>query len=117
MGVAAMLRNQWQDVPFRIGSLGDRAIVAPDDNLLVVAAPDPQGPSPELRNKRMGLAPATALHCGCGWATLTRRGARAGLSDVLRMLAAAEDRPVVMFNPRLARCGTPRPPNDRCRCS
>ena len=43
IGVAAMLRNQWQDVEFRIGSLGDRAIVAPDDEIVVLAAPDPQG--------------------------------------------------------------------------
>jgi len=43
IGVAAMLRNQWQDVQFRIGSLGDRAIVAPDDEIVVLAAPDPQG--------------------------------------------------------------------------
>ena len=45
IGVAAMLRNQWQDVAFRIGSLGDRAIVAPDDEVLILAAPDPQGVS------------------------------------------------------------------------
>jgi len=41
-----MLRNQWQDVQFRIGSLGDRAIVAPDDEIVVLAAPDPQGAQP-----------------------------------------------------------------------
>ena len=43
IGVAAMLRNQWQDASFRIGSLGDRTPLGPDDDVIVLAAPDPQG--------------------------------------------------------------------------
>lgn len=43
MGVAAMLKNQWQDASFAFASLGDRKIVSEDDDLVVLAAPDPQG--------------------------------------------------------------------------
>ena len=43
MGVAAMLKNQWQDAGFRFASLSDRNPVSEDDDLIVLAAPDPQG--------------------------------------------------------------------------
>lgn len=46
MGVAAMLKNQWQDAPFRIGSVSDRTPTGPDDDIIVLAAPDPQGMPP-----------------------------------------------------------------------
>lgn len=42
-GVAAMLRNQWQDAPFTISSLNDRKPVQESDEVVVVAAPDPPG--------------------------------------------------------------------------
>lgn len=38
-----MLANQWQDAPFRITSLGDRVPVGDDDEIVILAAPDPQG--------------------------------------------------------------------------
>ena len=43
MGVAAMLKNQWPDAGFRFASLSDRKPVSEDDDLIVLAAPDPQG--------------------------------------------------------------------------
>ena len=43
IGVAAMLRNSWQDLPYRISSLVDRRPIDAEDELIVVAAPDPQG--------------------------------------------------------------------------
>ena len=43
MGVAAMLKNQWADMNFSVASLADRNPVSEDDDLVIVAAPDPQG--------------------------------------------------------------------------
>ncbi len=43
MGVAAMLRNQWGNAGFEIGSLGDRTPFQEDDDIIIFAAPDPQG--------------------------------------------------------------------------
>lgn len=43
MGVAAMLKNNWQDAEFAFASLSDRNPVSEDDDLIVLAAPDPQG--------------------------------------------------------------------------
>lgn len=43
MGVAAMLANQWEDKTFAIGSLNDRVMSEPEDELIIVAAPDPPG--------------------------------------------------------------------------
>jgi hypothetical protein len=60
MGAAAMLRNQWQDATFAIGSLNQRTPFDPEDELLVIASPDPQGPrraSPELSACQTAAAP------------------------------------------------------------
>lgn len=43
LGVAQMLKNQWQNATFRISSLGNRRAFEDDDELIVIAAPDPQG--------------------------------------------------------------------------
>ena len=43
MGTAAMLKHQWQDCTFQLASLGDRRPISNDDDVIVVAAPDPQG--------------------------------------------------------------------------
>ncbi|KAK9814519.1 hypothetical protein WJX72_007274 [[Myrmecia] bisecta] len=43
IGVAAMLKNQWQDVTFHLSSLNDRKVFSEEDDLIVIAAPDPQG--------------------------------------------------------------------------
>ena len=44
VGVAASLENQWgEDVRFRIASLSDRAPLTGDEDLVIVAAPDPPG--------------------------------------------------------------------------
>ena len=40
-GVAAMLRNQWDDASFSVASLNDRKPVDEEDELVVMAAPDP----------------------------------------------------------------------------
>eukprot|EP00884_Botryococcus_braunii_P002935 jgi/Botrbrau1/12642/Bobra.67_1s0008.1 len=42
-GVAAMLRNQWQDANFGIGAISDRVPFREDEQIIVLAAPDPQG--------------------------------------------------------------------------
>ena len=42
MGVSAMLKNQWTDAAFGFASLNDRKPAAEDDDIVVVAAPDPQ---------------------------------------------------------------------------
>ncbi|MCJ1467936.1 hypothetical protein MMC07_006561 [Pseudocyphellaria aurata] len=51
-GVASMLQHQWQDAPFRIASLGDRNPVKDEDEIVILAAPDPQGELIELTNCR-----------------------------------------------------------------
>ncbi len=43
MGVAAMLRNEWKDCTFGIGALNERGAFASEDELLILAAADPQG--------------------------------------------------------------------------
>lgn len=42
--MAAMLKNQWgADIGFAIGSLSDRTSFQEEDDIIVFAAPDPQG--------------------------------------------------------------------------
>lgn len=43
VGVAAMLQNSWKDTDYGISSLTDRRPIEEDDDLIVLAAPDPQG--------------------------------------------------------------------------
>jgi hypothetical protein len=43
MGVAAMLRNQWTDRDFEIAAISERSAVVEEDDLVVIAAVDPQG--------------------------------------------------------------------------
>eukprot|EP01023_Acetabularia_acetabulum_P010249 TRINITY_DN1469_c0_g1_i1.p2 TRINITY_DN1469_c0_g1~~TRINITY_DN1469_c0_g1_i1.p2 ORF type:complete len:201 (-),score=47.02 TRINITY_DN1469_c0_g1_i1:1616-2218(-) len=43
IGVAAMLQNSWTDAQFAISSLNDFNPVDEDDELVIIAAPDPQG--------------------------------------------------------------------------
>ena len=57
IGTAAMLSAQWPDAPFAIGSLSDRFPVKDDDELIVFAAPDPQGAFVRVR--------ACARVCAC----------------------------------------------------
>ena len=45
-----MLKNQWPDVPFNFASLSDRKPVSEEDDLVVLAAPDPQSKA-ILQNK------------------------------------------------------------------
>ena len=40
-GVAAMLKHQWPDAAFKFGSLFDRNPISEDDDLIILAAPDP----------------------------------------------------------------------------
>ena len=48
-----MLKNQWADAQFKIGSVNDRQPVDADDKLIVIAAPDPQGQAPGLCGNRI----------------------------------------------------------------
>lgn len=59
-GVAAMLRNQWADAAFTFASLNDRTPVAPEDELIVIAAPDPPGLDSLMKISR-ALQPGQAL--------------------------------------------------------
>lgn len=43
MGVVAMLQNQWPDINFKMSSLNDRRPIDAEDDLIVLATPDPQG--------------------------------------------------------------------------
>lgn len=38
-----MLKNEWKDAAFSIAAIGDRQAVAESDDLVVIAAIDPQG--------------------------------------------------------------------------
>lgn len=46
MGVAAMLSNEWKDRDFEIASISERSAVVEEDDLVVIAAVDPQGMHP-----------------------------------------------------------------------
>ncbi|KAG2489429.1 hypothetical protein HYH03_012066 [Edaphochlamys debaryana] len=48
-GVAAMLTHQWQDRLFNISSLNDRRPFDKEDDLIVVACPDPPGADDTMR--------------------------------------------------------------------
>ena len=49
MGVAAMLRNEWQDCKFGIAAINERNACTAEDEVLIIAAADPQGtPVPDL---------------------------------------------------------------------
>ena len=48
-GVAAMLSYQWQERSFKIDSLNARRPVSADDELVVLACPDPPGADDALR--------------------------------------------------------------------
>jgi hypothetical protein len=41
-----MLRNQWQDANFGIGAISDRVPFREEEEIIVLAAPDPQGGAP-----------------------------------------------------------------------
>ena len=68
MGVAAMLKNQWTDMTFSVASLADRKPVSEDDDLVIVAAPDPQGTPSSCRVPCMGhpLKASQALRQSAG---------------------------------------------------
>jgi len=53
-GVSAMLKNQWTDAAFGFASLNDRSPVQPDDDIVVLAAPDPQGAEEAIRISQGG---------------------------------------------------------------
>ncbi|PRW33042.1 hypothetical protein C2E21_8017 [Chlorella sorokiniana] len=60
VGVAAMLKNQWTDAAFGFASLNDRRPVAAEDEIVVLAAPDPQGADDAMRISQQ-LAEGQAL--------------------------------------------------------
>ena len=80
-GVAAMLSSQWSDAQFSLSSLNDRQPVQSDDELVVVACPDPQGVA-EVRKIADALMREPSEESGASVAGLGR--------------------PLVLFNPRLA---------------
>ncbi len=43
MGVAAMLKNDWKDRDFEIAAISDKSALVEGDDLVVIAAVDPQG--------------------------------------------------------------------------
>ncbi|CAG9461574.1 unnamed protein product [Pedinophyceae sp. YPF-701] len=64
MGVAAMLKNSWaadgEEIGFEISALTDRNPVSPEDGIVVVAAPDPQGLE-ETQAAANSLGPGQAM--------------------------------------------------------
>ena len=44
-GTAAMLKSQWADTPLIIASIKDRNPVEEEDEIVLLAAPDPQSAS------------------------------------------------------------------------
>ncbi|PSC76209.1 hypothetical protein C2E20_0092 [Micractinium conductrix] len=60
VGVAAMLKNQWTDAAFGFASLNDRTPVVPQDDIIVLAAPDPQGAEEAIRISQ-GLAEGQSI--------------------------------------------------------
>lgn len=60
VGVAAMLKGEWTAPGVSLASLGDRAPASPDDDVVVLLGPDPQGVSAVGRLAR-GLGPDQAL--------------------------------------------------------
>lgn len=75
-GVAAMLSHQWQDVNFQLRSLNDRRPVQDEDELVIMLCPDPPGADDCRRLVRL-----------------------IGEADEA---AGRPDRPIVLFNARLA---------------
>ena len=70
-GVAAMLKNSWKDVDYGISSLTDRRPVQDEDDLVVLAAPDPQGTQKRFTSFWASLA----LQGDCNWSEgLARKG-------------------------------------------
>ena len=45
-----MLRNEWKDRDFEIGAISDRKAASEDDDLVVIAAVDPQGDETTVTN-------------------------------------------------------------------
>lgn len=43
MGVTAMVGNLWPDAEFKIGCLNSKASITAEDEVVVLASPDPQG--------------------------------------------------------------------------
>lgn len=82
VGVSAMLKNQWEDATFGFSSLNDRVPVEPTDDIIVLAAPDPQGADDAIRISQskpgMGLGlewDSEVGVCGaCGARPAGRRG-------------------------------------------
>lgn len=119
-----MLKNQWTDAAFGFASLNDRAPVAPEDDIVVLAAPDPQGADEAIRisqgarcSARMrmrGLAAHAWQHgapvdmWGAAPACPAATGVPAAPARSLlnpcppRPAGLAEGQCMVMFNPRLA---------------
>jgi len=58
-----MLKNQWPDAGFRFASLSDRKPVSEDDDLIVLAAPDPQGWSLTLCSELPSCKMQSWTHC------------------------------------------------------
>jgi hypothetical protein len=51
VGVAAMLKNEWKDAGFSIAAISDKQAVAGSDDLVVIAAVDPQGVPVSLQGR------------------------------------------------------------------
>ncbi len=130
MGVSAMLKNQWTDASFSIGALSDRTPFHNEDEIIVLAAPDPQGDNASRPTNPRLPEGAPLLHTcadrtisaiaspwlsmndcwsdfkGCTPQSTEISSGHAGLEAAKKITAAATEagKTVVMFNPRLARC-------------
>ena len=97
-----MLKNQWPDTPLIIASIKDRNPVEEEDEIVLLAAPDPQS-APACRPAVGG---ALCMLSTCLSADLARP---AGLNESRRIAEAHDEgKHIIMFNPRLMRCSCPQ---------
>ena len=89
-GTAAMLAAQWGDATFSVGAVSDRTPFSPDDDAVLLAAPDPPSLAAAVRVADL----AAGGDGGIGAAAVP---AEQGAAEA----AASLGPPVVMFNPRL----------------
>ena len=93
-----MLKNEWKDASFKIGAVSDKAAVGEDDDLVIIAAVDPQGEG--LQGSEQGKS---APFFGSNISDFSA-GVWTGLNAAKRVVAEASQRgPVILLNPRLAR--------------
>jgi hypothetical protein len=108
-----MLKNQWTDAAFGFASLNDRRPVQAEDDVIVLAAPDPPGADDAIRISSgggwgLGVAPLSGRWpalCNCSCDRPVEASSIIACTPALPACPSAglaEGQAMVMFNPRLA---------------